>query len=491
MVCAGCGTTNRARASFCIRCGAPLVRPAPRCPQCGVEPTPGARFCRVCGTHLEGGPTQPAASSSDERSRGTIGERFATLVVDPRTKRRTLAVAGVLGALLVLVIGFFGQERFPLLVALALIPPLVWVPLALWVDRHEPEPRWLLFVAFLWGASAASAVAYVVNSIGGDIATIGLGTEAADVYVLSISAPIVEETAKGAVLFFIFWRRRDALSWLLDAFVYATMVGLGFAMSENVLYFAKQEGIGGVLGNFVMRGVLTPLLHPLFTSMTAIGLVIALRSHERRVRIAAPLVGLLAAMGLHSLWNTTAGGHLGSAGVVFSGVFLLALVVVIFVVIGLSVRREANVIREYIPEEVVPSEEVDRLFRARTRIADAWAAFREGGWRAVRARDDYVRALSAAAFRNYREASAAAQLHASEDGATAGYRESLSRLLGWSAPANGTKATVAAEGEVVSATGRNSDELKVCPDCAEVVQVAARVCRYCGYRFELSADTVT
>jgi|SRR5581483_3009976 len=29
-----------------------------------------------------------------------------------------------------------------------------------------------------------------------------------------------------------------------------------------------------------------------------------------------------------------------------------------------------------------------------------------------------------------------------------------------------------------------SDDVKVCPDCAEKVKAAARVCRFCGYRFD-------
>jgi hypothetical protein len=30
--------------------------------------------------------------------------------------------------------------------------------------------------------------------------------------------------------------------------------------------------------------------------------------------------------------------------------------------------------------------------------------------------------------------------------------------------------------------------VKICPDCAEAVQAAARVCRYCGYRFEAAPE---
>ena len=52
-----------------------------------------------------------------------------------------------------------------------------------------------------------------------------------------------------------------------------------------------------------MRILLSGFAHPLFTSMTGIGLGIAARSADRRVRWLAPLAGLLLAMMLHGTWN--------------------------------------------------------------------------------------------------------------------------------------------------------------------------------------------
>ena len=86
------------------------------------------------------------------------------------------------------------------------------------------------------------------------------------------------------------------------------MSATGFAMSENILYLggygyaagADKAGVAGgltgVIAVFIGRIPLSGFAHPLFTSMTAVGVGFAIRSTRRRVRVLAPIAGLVAAM---------------------------------------------------------------------------------------------------------------------------------------------------------------------------------------------------
>jgi protease PrsW len=63
----------------------------------------------------------------------------------------------------------------------------------------------------------------------------------------------------------------------------------------------------------VVRGVFSPLAHPLFTSFTGLGVGFAVVARTRRWRILAPILGYLAAVTAHASWNASAfldGGHL-------------------------------------------------------------------------------------------------------------------------------------------------------------------------------------
>ncbi len=63
---------------------------------------------------------------------------------------------------------------------------------------------------------------------------------------------------------------------------------------------------------FVLRGLLSPFAHPLFTALTGLGLAVTLTTGRRRLaRLAAP-TGLVLSMALHGTWNAAA--DLGTHG---------------------------------------------------------------------------------------------------------------------------------------------------------------------------------
>ncbi len=329
------------------------------------------------------------------------------------TVRRALRAILLTGlVLLMLLAGFLvlvvagletGPAAFGLALVLAILPVPFYLWLVLWIDRYEPEPFHMVGLTFVWGATIAAFVAIVLNTIGEVIVSEQLGTEAAELYGYSISAPIVEEGIKGLVLFGLFWFYRREFNGVIDGIVYAALVGLGFAMTENVLYYgrgAAEEGVVGAVFTFVVRGLMSPFAHPIFTAMTGIGLGIAATTPSRAVRAVAPLAGLAAAMVLHSVWNTSAGAGL------FAGVYVLIMVplfCLLGVVIVLALRREGRVIAEQL-RGVLPDSEVRMLSSLRERRQSRREAARRGGDAAKRAMTDYQRTAAEIAFQRHQVA---------------------------------------------------------------------------------------
>ena len=171
-----------------------------------------------------------------------------------------------------------GAAPFALALPLALLPVPLLVALVLWMDRLEPEPRRSLAFAFGWGAGIAALTALIVNTANLEYVTMpALGATTGQYVAATFGAPVVEETLKGAVLIVLLRRRRAEFDGPADGVIYAAMVGLGFAMIENVGYYVNalitpEHGGIELLGyTFVLRGLVSPLLHPIFTSMTGLG----------------------------------------------------------------------------------------------------------------------------------------------------------------------------------------------------------------------------
>jgi RsiW-degrading membrane proteinase PrsW (M82 family) len=261
-----------------------------------------------------------------------------------RTRRDSVAftvvvtVAVLLGALpMLLVVALSGGSgSLVLATTLAALPVGPIVACYLWLDRYEPEPKRLLAAGLLWGGFVATAVALLVQGIGGYV----VGFSGAER--LSIVGPVTEEASKGLFLLLLLWWRRAELDGVLDGIVYAGMVGVGFAFVENILYLAAAyngtdgTGPGGtsaLTSTFVMRCLVSPFAHPLFTTFTGIGVGIAVGSRSRPVRLVAPLVGFGLAVTAHATWNTSAVYGLDS----FVGVYLLLMAPAFLLVLGLAV----------------------------------------------------------------------------------------------------------------------------------------------------------
>jgi hypothetical protein len=98
---------------------------------------------------------------------------------------------------------------------------------------------------------------------------------------------------------------------------------------------------------------LSGFAHPLFTSMTGLGLGIAARSPSRTVRILAPFAGLLGAMILHGTWNLMATLAINEWAFILYGYFALFMPI-FFGMLGLALwvrswegRLEARVLPRY------------------------------------------------------------------------------------------------------------------------------------------------
>ena len=236
--------------------------------------------------------------------------------------------------------------------ALAILPVTVVVATFLWVDRVEPEPISHLAFAFGWGACVSTLVALVFNSLGEQWLRVFLhGGQDAGAFLV---APVVEETVKGLVLLIFLFFRRKEFDGLVDGIVLGGMVAAGFAFTENILYFARAfahsevagAGLGATIGTFVLRGVLSPFAHPLFTAMTGIGCGLAATSQRGLGRVLAPVFGWLVAVLLHATWNYSA-----TAGT-FWTVYLLVMVPLFCGMAYLVVwsrRLELKVLEQHLP----------------------------------------------------------------------------------------------------------------------------------------------
>lgn len=354
--------------------------------------------------YLENGrPANQAPTIVIKPTAQTSGIRIALGII-------ALLIALVLGLLVLLVIGVeTGPIPFILGFLTATIPVPLYVMLVLWIDRYEAEPLWMLAAAFLWGALVAAFFSFLLNTVAGLIvAIVANNPDAGEVFSVVISAPIVEETAKALILmiFFIWWR--DEFDGVIDGIVYAALVGLGFAMTENVMYYGKAAMSGGaqLTLTFFIRGAMAPFSHPLFTGLTGIGLGLARQSRNAAVRIISPFVGLSMAVFLHWLWNAAATFAGGGGFLLIYIIVMVPAFAIMLIVIVVALLREGQVVRQFLLSDLergfFTREEYNQLGSVFSRMGSSFNALSSGGMRSWKNRRKLHQLASELAFHRSR-----------------------------------------------------------------------------------------
>ncbi|MCG6494972.1 PrsW family intramembrane metalloprotease [Kitasatospora sp. A2-31] len=156
-------------------------------------------------------------------------------------------------------------------------------------------------------------------------------------------------------------RARARPRTLAAGVVLGGVTACGFAFTENALYlgraFSDDEqqrldsiGLGATpslrdfdstVQTFVLRALLSPFAHPLFTALTGLGLAVTLTTGRRWLaRLAAP-TGLVLSMALHGTWNAAA--DLGTHG--FLLVYAVLMVPCFAALVGFAAWARARTVR--------------------------------------------------------------------------------------------------------------------------------------------------
>lgn len=179
-----------------------------------------------------------------------------------------------------------------------------------WLDRYEKEPILLMLAAFLWGVVIAAGGAYIINTVLGLGVYVFTGDEVmADVATISLIAPFVEESLKGLAVLIVFFLFRREFDSVLDGIIYAAMVALGFAATENAIYIIRgydANGWGGLIELAWIRLVVVAWQHPFYTAFTGIGLAVARLNRNVLVKLIAIPAGFSLAVFTHFLHNSMA-----------------------------------------------------------------------------------------------------------------------------------------------------------------------------------------
>jgi protease PrsW len=231
----------------------------------------------------------------------------ATLGVSPRTRHRRAWVrifAGGLALWVAAVVVTFITGNANLVPTVILLGSfLVPVTFVAYAFEHRASDRLTehtIFVAFVYGG--------VLGVLGASLLEVPIAGNESPLTFAGVG--LIEEFCKLAALWWVARRLGDYQ--VRDGIVLGATVGFGFAAFEtagyafNALFTIRGLSLGGVVETEVLRGILTPVGHGLWTGI--LGGVLFHSARSGRLRLTGSLLGwYLVVSALHAFWDASGG----------------------------------------------------------------------------------------------------------------------------------------------------------------------------------------
>ncbi len=190
-----------------------------------------------------------------------------------------------------------------------------WFLFLLNEELYDRQPAAVALLGFLWGGLIAT-FAMALEANGAIIGILGktVSPEFARDWGASISAPFVEELAKGLGIVTLILLAKDRFRSIYDGIIIGAFTGLGFQVFEDLIYTftaANLTAAGAewqaVLFTFLGRGIISGLWsHAMYSALVGAGIAsyVLGRNKPFMRRFLRPVIYCFLAWGLHFLWDS-------------------------------------------------------------------------------------------------------------------------------------------------------------------------------------------
>ena len=255
-----------------------------------------------------------------------------------------------------------------------LIPVAGVVAIVALIDRYERRSWYYLVGSFLWGMIIAIPAARLIDGTPALASIFNLSVLPSLFYdvvknaLIALGVGFTEEIVKGIGLLILMYIMRARFENRADGILYGAVIGAGFALIENVLFFARTDSYSTILFLTLGRVVLGWLGHSTFTAFIGAALGTAREKGLSGWRFAwRGTQGFAIAILLHTIFDTitlqandairhTPGSIivmiLAIVAIILNYVLLLALQGILYIMLMRTLARESAILREYLADEV-------------------------------------------------------------------------------------------------------------------------------------------